>query len=206
VRAGLKFDTSVPHVMAKSGASGRAPKGETAKSIGSIINDLARQFKASFDRQAHSLGLTRPQWQLLLHLNRHPGMTQTQLAAALELSVPTVANLVHRLVARGWIEIRVDPAHRLNKYLYLLPTAQPKLREVHQLAQKVDVQSLKGMRGEDVARLLELLAGMKRNLSAVRGNGATAASSARRAPAPPKDRGKLIAVRPVKGKARKSGS
>jgi MarR family transcriptional regulator for hemolysin len=192
--------------MGKSRAAGRAPKGETTKSIGSIVNDLARQFKASFDRQANSLGLTRPQWQLLLHLNRHPGMTQTQLAAALELSVPTVANLVHRLVARGWIEIRIDPAHRLNKYLYLLPTAQPKLREVHQLAQKVDQQSLRGMRTQDVAHLLELLAGMKRNLGAVRDKGAAAAPSARRAPVPPKDRGKLVAVRPVKDKARKSGS
>jgi MarR family transcriptional regulator for hemolysin len=192
--------------MGKSRAAGRAPKGETTKSIGSIVNDLARQFKASFDRQANSLGLTRPQWQLLLHLNRHPGMTQTQLAAALELSVPTVANLVHRLVARGWIEIRIDPAHRLNKYLYLLPTAQPKLREVHQLAQKVDQQSLRGMRTQDVAHLLELLAGMKRNLGAVRDKAAAAAPSARRAPVPPTDRGKLIAIRPVRGKARKSGS
>ena len=34
-----------------------APHGEPAKSIGSIVNDLARQFKVSFDRQAHSLGL-----------------------------------------------------------------------------------------------------------------------------------------------------
>src|SRR5713226_10270770 len=70
-------------------------------------------------------------------LHRHEGMTQTQLAAALELSVPTVGNLVHRLVARGWIEIRIDPAHRLNKYLYLLPPARPPLRQVHQLAHKV---------------------------------------------------------------------
>jgi hypothetical protein len=57
-----------------------------------------------------------------------------------------------------------------------------------------------------VAHLLELLAGMKRNLGAVRDKGAAAAPSARRAPVPPKDRGKLVAVRPVKDKARKSGS
>ncbi len=183
---------------------GTAPSGEGAKSIGSIINDLARQFKASFDRQAHALGLTRPQWQLLLHLNRHEGMTQTQLAAALELSVPTVANLVHRLVARGWIEIRIDPAHRLNKYLYLLPTAHPKLNEVHQLARKVDLQSLRGMRGKDVGKLLQLLAGMKRNLGTVRSKDTSAL--ARRAPLPPKDRKQLVAVRPVKRRARRSES
>jgi MarR family transcriptional regulator for hemolysin len=190
--------------MPKSRSTGTASQGEPAKSIGSIVNDLARQFKASFDRQAHALGLTRPQWQLLLHLNRHEGMTQTQLAAALELSVPTVANLVHRLVARGWIEIRIDPAHRLNKYLYLLPTAHPKLREVHQLAHKVDLQSLRGMDARDVARLLELLAGMKHSLGTVRSKDTSA--PLRRAPAPPKDRKQLVAVRPLRRRARKSGS
>ena len=159
------------------------------------------------DRQAHSLGLTRPQWQLLLHLHRHEGMTQTQLAAALELSVPTVANLVHRLVARGWIEIRVDPAHRLNKYLYLLPTAHPLLREVHALAHKVDSQSLRGMRAQDVAQLLELLAGMKRNLGAVRRRDTAAPTAiSRRVPEPPKDRNHLVAVPRVRPKARKPGS
>jgi MarR family transcriptional regulator for hemolysin len=191
--------------MAKSRVAGRAAPGEIAKSIGSIVNDLARQFKVSFDRQASSLGLTRPQWQLLLHLNRHPGMTQTQLAAALELSVPTVGNLVHRLVARGWIEIRIDPAHRLNKYLYLLPTAQPKLHEVHQLAHQVDVQSMRGMRAQDVAQLLDLLAAMKRNLGGARGRKASA-PRARRGSAPPRDQRQLVTVPPVKGKARRSGS
>ena len=181
---------------------------EPAKSVGSIINDLARQFKASFDRQAYSLGLTRPQWQLLLHLHRHEGMTQTQLAAALELSVPTVANLVHRLVTRGWIEIRVDPAHRLNKYLYLLPPAHPLLREVHQLAHKVDMQSMRGMRAEEIARLLDLLARMKRNLGAdtkARG-GRSADGARRRSPTPPKDRNNLVAAGPLRRKARRPGS
>ena len=70
----------VRHDMPKSRPVDTAPHGEPAKSIGSIVNDLARQFKVSFDRQANSLGLTRPQWQLLLHLHRHEGMTQTSPA------------------------------------------------------------------------------------------------------------------------------
>jgi DNA-binding MarR family transcriptional regulator len=194
--------------MPKSRTVDTAPQGEPAKSVGSIVNDLARQFKATFDRQASSLGLTRPQWQLLLHLHRHEGMTQTQLAAALELSVPTVANLVHRLVTRGWIEIRVDPAHRLNKYLYLLPPAHPPLREVHQLAHEVDMQSMRGMHTEEIARLLDLLARMKRNLGAIRNREAAAAPTtiAGRSPTPPKKRNNLVAAGPLRRKARRPGS
>lgn len=91
-------------------------------------------------------------------------MTQTELAAVLELSVPTVGNLVHRLVARGWVEIRVDPNHRLNKYLYLLPTVHPLLKRVHKIAGDVDEQSLHGLSVQETKMLLDVLARMKRNL------------------------------------------
>ena len=120
--------------------------------------------------------------------------------------MPTVGNLVHRLVARGWIEIRIDPAHRLNKYLYLLPTAHPLLREVHQLAHKVDTQSMRGMRAEDIAQLVALLTRMKRNLSAIRKLDAAAAPAPGASPTPPSDRNNLVAALPVRRKARKPGS
>jgi DNA-binding MarR family transcriptional regulator len=176
-------------------------RGTSVKSVGSIVNDLARQFKASFDRQSNQLGFTRPQWQLLLHLNRHPGMTQTQLAAALELSVPTVANLAHRLVARGWIEIKIDPAHRRDKYLYLRPGAQPKLREVHRLAHQVDLQSLEGIGARDVQHLFDLLARMKHNLNGPQTTGLSVQ------PAPTKNGStktkRLITLLPIKAKGRR---
>ena len=157
--------------MVKS-SKGRKSLGEPDKrSLGSLVNDVARQSKIAFDRQAIGLGLTRAQWQLLLHLHRCDGMTQTELAAVLELSVPTVSNLVHRLAAHGWIEITINPEHRLNKYLHLCPKARPALREVRTLARKVDAQATHGLDAEDVALLIKLLSQIKQNLCAVRQSG-----------------------------------
>jgi hypothetical protein len=64
------------------------------------------------------------------------------------------------------------------------------------------------MRAQDIAQLLELLARMKRNLGAVRRKDTVAAptASGRRAPTPPKDRNRLVAVPPVRRKARRPGS
>lgn len=139
------------------------------KSIGAVLNSLVRSFNATFERRSRSLGLTRPQWQLLLNLHRRPGMTQTELAAVLELSVPTIANLVHRLIDRGWIEIRIDPAHRLSKYLFLRPNVRPMLARVHQMARSVDGIALAGMSKEECAHLLCLLSRIKENLAAANG-------------------------------------
>jgi len=187
--------------MAKT-KQGKQPEGTSARSVGSIVNDLARQFKASFDRRSNRLDFTRPQWQLLLHLNRYPGMTQTRLAAALELSVPTVANLVHRLVARGWIEIKIDPTHRRNKYLYLRAVAQPKLREVHRVAHEVDSQSLEGMSARDVQHLFDLLSKMKHNLNAPQ-NAELVIQPKRITKGRPKKSSRLVTLHPVKEKAQR---
>jgi MarR family transcriptional regulator, transcriptional regulator for hemolysin len=184
---------------------GKPSPSTSVRSVGSVVNDLARQFKATFDRRSNQLGFTRPRWQLLLHLNRHPGMTQTRLAAALELSVPTVANLVHRLVARGWIEIKIDPAHRRNKYLYLRPVAQPKLREVHRVAHEVDLQSLEGMSANDVQQLFDFLAKMKHNLNAPQ-NTKPLVRSAPLAQGRQKKSRRLVTLRPVKERGQRPGS
>jgi len=137
---------------------------EGLKSIGSVLNSLVRLFNVTFERRSRSLGLTRPQWQLLLHLHRRPGMTQTELAAVLELSVPTIANLVHRLIDRGWIEMRIDPGHRLNKYLFLLPAVRPLLTRVHKVARSVDEASTRRLSGKEAAQLLSLLSRLKESL------------------------------------------
>ena len=151
----------------RGGARAAAPtptRGDGLKSIGSVLNSLVRLFNVTFDRRSRSLGLTRPQWQLLLHLHRRPGMTQTELAAVLELSVPTIANLVHRLIDRGWIEMRIDPGHRLNKYLFLLPTVRPLLTRVHKVARSVDEASMRRLSGKEAAQLLSLLSRLKESL------------------------------------------
>jgi DNA-binding MarR family transcriptional regulator len=205
--ARAKFLCTVPSLcgglpdMAKTKRSEQSPA-TSARSVGSIVNDLARQFKASFDRRSKQLDFTRPQWQLLLHLNRYPGMTQTRLAAALELSVPTVANLVHRLVARGWIEIKIDPAHRRNKYLYLRAVAQPKLREVHRVAHEVDSQSLEGMSARDVQQLFNLLSKIKHNLNAPQ-NTELFAQSAGQTKGRPKKSRRLVTLHAVKEKGQR---
>jgi hypothetical protein len=46
------------------------------ENIGSIISDLARLMRRSFDARAREIGVTRPQWQALSTLIRHEGVNQ----------------------------------------------------------------------------------------------------------------------------------
>src|ERR1700733_16315388 len=72
-------------------------------SIGALIHDVARLRRHAFDEQAKPMGLTRSQFSVLAHLDRHPDglMNQSEIAAALEGGKATLGGLVDRLEAGG---------------------------------------------------------------------------------------------------------
>ena len=78
---------------------------ELDRRFGFLLHDVSRLMRKRFDRRAQSLGLTRSQWQVLAHLYRHQGVNQTTLANLLELSNITLARLVDRLEAAGWVSV-----------------------------------------------------------------------------------------------------
>ena len=58
--------------------------GDLDRSLGFLLNDVSRQLRNRFDRQARALGLTRAQWRVMMFLRRHEGARQSELAALLK--------------------------------------------------------------------------------------------------------------------------
>ena len=50
------------------------------RSFGFLLHDVARLLRKKFDQRARALGLSRSQWQVLVHLSRHEGINQSGLA------------------------------------------------------------------------------------------------------------------------------
>lgn len=95
-----------------------------------LIYDVARIMRTNFDQRARARGMTRAQWHILARVERHPGLSQSELAAICEVEPITVARLVDRLEKRGLLERRSDPNDRRIWRLHNLPQAQPILEEV----------------------------------------------------------------------------
>ncbi|MGH7048549.1 MAG: MarR family winged helix-turn-helix transcriptional regulator [Stellaceae bacterium] len=74
--------------------------------------------------------MTRAQWVMLIWLDRHPGLSQKELAELLEVEPISVARLVDRLEARGLVERRTDPADRRVWRLHLSPAATAEVGEI----------------------------------------------------------------------------
>jgi DNA-binding MarR family transcriptional regulator len=95
-----------------------------------LLHDVARLMRVEADKRARVHGMTRAQWGVLLRLERHPGLSQKEIADMLEVEPISVARLVDRLEASGMIERRPDAADRRIWRLHLRPAAAPVLKEI----------------------------------------------------------------------------
>ncbi|ODU19619.1 MAG: transcriptional regulator [Sphingomonas sp. SCN 67-18] len=101
-----------------------------ADPLGFLIADISRLMRRRFDERARVLGVTRPQWRLMLALSRNEGANQGTLAELIDVEPITLCRMVDRLQESGLVERRADPADRRAWRIYLTDEARPLLDEL----------------------------------------------------------------------------
>ncbi|MFZ5720172.1 MAG: MarR family winged helix-turn-helix transcriptional regulator [Pseudomonadota bacterium] len=132
---------------------------------GFLISDVTRLMRKGFDRKVRDLGLTRPQWRVLVYVLDNEGLSQSELARRLELERAPLGQLVRalenlRLVsrrrstddAREWI---VEAGEMAEGVLPQLTAAASWLNEI----------TFQGITPAERQILLRLLERMRSNLS-----------------------------------------
>src|ERR1700722_13934124 len=99
-------------------------------SISWLLADASRLIRKLADRRLAAIGLTRAQWQALGNLRRLGPMTQAALAEIMEVETATIARLIDRLEAAGWIERRPDATDRRVKLVSMTDKATAIMDEV----------------------------------------------------------------------------
>jgi DNA-binding MarR family transcriptional regulator len=133
--------------------------------LGSVISDVSRLMRRSFDARARGIGMTRPQWQVLTTLARNEGVNQGRLAELLDVEPITVCRMVDRLQDSDLVERRADPADRRSWRLYLTAKAQALLAELRPLAEAMLEDVLDGISEDERVALRDPLERMRANLS-----------------------------------------
>src|SRR5688572_33008771 len=110
---------------------------DLSRNFGYLVNDVARLMRTVYDRRVRALGLTRSQWWVLNFLFRHPGATQTELAAILEIERPTLGRLLDRLEKKGWVRREHDAHDRRAWRVHLTEAAQPAMRKLRTQAAQI---------------------------------------------------------------------
>lgn len=130
--------------------------------LGFLIHDVARLQRAAQDRLLKPLGLTRSQWGVLIFLSRRDGMTQTALAADLDLTKPAIGGLLERMEAAGVIQRRPDEENARMRRVYLTRMGHRLLGEIHRLIDPVATKPVDGCSAAEVATTTRVLRMMRR--------------------------------------------
>lgn len=133
--------------------------------IGTMVAQVARLLRRSFDERARSIGVTRPQWQVLSLLRRHEGINQGGLADILEVEPITLGRMIDRLQDAELVERRADPADRRAWRLHLTDKARALGEQLVPLASETFEQALTGIDAAERDMLMDLLDRMRANLS-----------------------------------------
>lgn len=133
--------------------------------VGSIVHDVARLMRVSFERRIRDLGLTRTQWWVISSLLRMDGATQTELATYLQMERSPVAKVLEILERDGWLQRRPDPTDRRVKRVYCTDRINPHLPVLGAAALEVFQLATADLDDEARGHLLSDLGLMRRNLA-----------------------------------------
>ncbi|TPI62371.1 MarR family transcriptional regulator [Mesorhizobium sp. B3-1-7] len=136
----------------------------TSPNISFVLHDVARLLRKRFEQRSRAFGLTRAQWQVLAYLSLREGIHQNKLADLIEIMPITLARLLDKMQARGFIERRRNPADRRAWLLYLTPKAHPLIEVMRSKGQKTREEAFTGLSADAQRQLLQTLCLIKSNL------------------------------------------
>lgn len=134
-------------------------------SIGYWVTISSLAFRRVLNEQLSPLGITYRQGQVLGWLVLEGPLSQSDLAQRLDVEPSTLAGLIDRMEASGWVQRSSCPGDRRKKLVQLLPGAEPVWEQIAACARLVRVQAADGLTEPEVELLRTLLRKVHQNLT-----------------------------------------
>jgi DNA-binding MarR family transcriptional regulator len=135
------------------------------ENIGTLLAQVSRLMRRSFDERARGIGVTRPQWQVLSLLMQHAGSNQGALAELLEVEPITLGRMIDRLQEAELVERRADPADRRAWRIFLTGKGEGLLDQLRPLGHETLDLALDGVSEAECEQCMKILAKVRANLS-----------------------------------------
>jgi len=140
--------------------------------FGFLIHDVSRLRRIVVDRSLKPLGITRSQWWVLAFLSRRDGMTQTAVAADLDLTKVAIGGLVDRMEAAGFVERRPDAADGRIRRIFLTKAGAKLVTRIRSNVDKIETEILASITEDQLNQAAETLRTLKRTLLEIAGSDA----------------------------------
>lgn len=135
------------------------------ENVAMLMAQVARLMRRAFDEKARTIGVTRPQWQVLSILATNEGINQGGLAELLEVEPITLGRMIDRLQDAALVERRPDPTDRRAWRLFLAEKAKGLLEKLHPMAMETMEAAQEGLSAAERQALIAAMKQMRSNLS-----------------------------------------
>ena len=149
----------------------------TGLRFGFLIHDVSRLRRVAVDRALKPLGITRAQWWVLAFLSRSVGMTQTALAADLDLTKVAIGGLLDRMETAGFVERRIDQSDGRARRVHLTRAGAKMVSAIRENVEAVEIDILRRIPDEALSQATETLRTLKETLLEILGAEAETAES-----------------------------
>ena len=136
----------------------------TSLRFGFLIHDVSRLRRVVVDRALKPLGITRSQWWVLAFLSRRDGMTQTALAADLDLTKVAIGGLLDRMEAAGFVERRADQSDGRARRIYLTRAGAKMVTAIRDSVESIELEILSRVPEDALNQAAETLRALKETL------------------------------------------
>ena len=140
--------------------------------FGFLIHDVSRLRRIVVDRALKPLGITRSQWWVLAFLSRRDGMTQTALAADLDLTKVAIGGLIDRMETGGFVERRADERDARARRVYLTRAGKLLVATIRANVDAVETDILSAVSENELDEAARVLIKIKTRLLDIVGNDA----------------------------------
>lgn len=123
--------------------------------LGTLLQDISRQFWARFEQRTVAYGLSAAQWRLLGHVLREGPSTQTTLAALLGVEPISVSRLIDRMEQQGWVLREAQTEDRRVRIIVATEKARDIAPSVRTIAEELYDEALAGL-DDETRRVLHI--------------------------------------------------
>jgi len=135
--------------------------------VGFLIRRLHQIHVALFVQEVGGLDITTIQFTALSMLHQHGEIDQSELAAQVGMDRTNISDVVHRLLERGYVTVRVNPAHGRRRLIGLTADGAAFLKLADQCASRAHERTVAALAGSDRELFAALLQRLVQEQSAL---------------------------------------
>ena len=136
------------------------------KPLHRVLGEICHLHRTRIDTSFEEMGLYRGQPQVLKHLQRFDGCTQTELGAMRNVKAATISKVLQRMEHAGFVERRADLEDQRVSRVYLTPAGHAICDSVQKTLDALDEETFANFSLEERVLVRRFFAQIRENLLA----------------------------------------